>query len=88
MKFEQLYMSYKNLMYKVAIEMLGDSDYADDAVQQAFLSIIEYIDKLQNISNEKMPAFMATVTKRKAIDILRSKRKTVNVEFEENIFYI
>lgn len=40
-KFEQLYIMYKGLMFHVAMKILKNEFDAEDAVHQAFLSLIE-----------------------------------------------
>lgn len=40
-KFELLYWEYKDLMFYTANRILNHSQDAEDAVQQAFLSIIK-----------------------------------------------
>ena len=39
-KFEQLYIMYKGLMFHVAMKILKNEFDAEDAVHQAFLSLI------------------------------------------------
>ena len=40
-KFEQLYIMYKGLMFHVAMKILKNEFDAEDAVHQAFLSLIK-----------------------------------------------
>ena len=77
-KFEQLYIMYKGLMFHVAMKILKNEFDAEDAVHQAFLSLIE---NLKKISDVKCP-------KRKAIDIIRSRSKLVDMEFWESTYGI
>ncbi len=53
-KFEQLYIMYKGLMFHVAMKILKNEFDAEDAVHQAFLSLIE---NLKKISDVKYKAF-------------------------------
>lgn len=39
-KFERLYLRYRGLMFSVAMRLLSNEQDAEDAVHQAFLSII------------------------------------------------
>ena len=45
-KFEQLYIMYKGLMFHVAMKILKNEFDAEDAVHQAFLSLIENLKKI------------------------------------------
>ena len=48
-KFEQLYSQYRGLMYHVAMKILNNPHSAEDAVHQAFLSIIENLKKIPDV---------------------------------------
>ena len=49
-KFEQLYIMYKGLMFHVAMKILKNEFDAEDAVHQAFLSLIENLKKIRSRS--------------------------------------
>ena len=86
-QFEQLYIMYKGLMFHVAMKILKNEFDAEDAVHQAFLSLIE---NLKKISDVKCPtrAYIVIITERKAIDIIRSRSKLVDMEFWESTYGI
>lgn len=44
-KFEMLYDAYRNLMFFLANEILGDTQDSEDVVHQSFLKIIGILDK-------------------------------------------
>lgn len=82
-KFEQLYMRYRGLMFYIAQEILHNEQDSEDAVHQAFLSIIENMSKISGVNCPKTRAFVVIITERKAIDILRHRAKTVETDNEE-----
>ena len=84
-KFEQLYIMYKGLMFHVAMKILKNEFDAEDAVHQAFLSLIE---NLKNVKCPKTRAYIVIITERKAIDIIRSRSKLVDMEFWESTYGI
>ena len=47
-RFEQIYLKYRGLMYHVADGILHDRQEAEDAVHNAFLRIIKKFSKFQN----------------------------------------
>ena len=47
-KFERIYLRYRGLLFAVAMKILRNEQDAEDAVQQAFLSIIENLKKLSS----------------------------------------
>ena len=53
-KFEQLYIMYKGLMFHVAMKILKNEFDAEDAVHQAFLSLIENLKKIWMSNVQKL----------------------------------
>lgn len=84
-KFEQLYFQYRGLMYYVAMKILKNSHSAEDAVHQAFLSIIENLKKISDVDCPKTRSYVVIITERKAIDIARANSKIADIAFDETI---
>lgn len=82
-KLEQIYEQYRNLMFYVANRILNNTQDAEDSVHQAFLSIIDHINKISEPICDKTQAYVVTVVERKAIDIYRKKSKHIIVPLEE-----
>lgn len=82
-KFEQLYLRYRGMMFYVAMGVLHDGPNAEDAVHQAFLSVLENFEKLPEVESPKTQAYVVTVTERKAIDILRAEKTYVETEMDQ-----
>lgn len=77
-KFEKLYTDYKQTMFYAANRILKDSYEAEDAVHQAFLRIINHLDKIDENDHRKTKAFLIVVVENISIDIYR-KRKHDNI---------
>ena len=84
-KFERLYETYRGLMLYVANQILHNKDDAEDAVHQAFVSIIENLEKINEIDSPKTRSFCVIICERKAIDIYRAKRRILDADFNEAI---
>ena len=84
-KFEQIYLKYRGLMFYVAMKILHNEHNAEDAVHQAFLSILENLDKISNVECPKTQSYIVIIVERKAIDIIRTNTKIVNINFDETI---
>lgn len=82
-KFEKLYLKYRNLMFYVANEILKNQHDAEDAVHQAFLAMLKHLDKISEIDSPKTRSYVVIVVERKAIDILRLKKKENEIELNE-----
>ena len=78
--FETLYLHYRSLMLSVARRFLPEPQDAEDAVHQAFLSILKNFNKISVIDCPETRAFVVIIVERKALDILRSRQKTVPLE--------
>lgn len=82
-KLEALYRKYRLLMQSVAMKVLNNRQDAEDAVHQAFLSILKHLDKISDIHCPKTRAYVVIIVERKALDILRTKQRIVPTEPEE-----
>lgn len=84
-KFERVYNKYRYLMLHVANQILQNHHDAEDAVHQAFISIIENLDKISEVNSPKTRSYIVIITERKAIDLLRKIQKRQTLEFNEDI---
>lgn len=82
-KFEQLYLLYRGLMFAVAMRILHHEQDAEDAVHQAFLSIIEHLGKISVVNCPKTRAWVVIIVERKALDIVRTKSRHPKAEFDD-----
>ena len=84
-KFERVYNKYRYLMLHIAYQILQNRHDAEDAVHQAFISIIENIEKISDVDCPKTRSFVVIITERKAIDMLRHNSRRSTVELNEDI---
>lgn len=84
-KFERVYHKYRYLMLHIAKQILRNHHDAEDAVHQAFISIIENIEKISDVDSPKTRSFVVIITERKAIDLLRSNSRRSTLELNEDI---
>lgn len=73
-KFAGIYESYRHFMWYVANQKLQDAQLAEDAVQEAFFSLLRHLDKVEDIHSPKTKKFLATIVRSKAVDILRKQK--------------
>lgn len=81
-KIERVYFKYRNLMFYVANKILNNKQDAEDAVHQAFLAIIDHIEKISEPVCPKTQAFVVTIVERKAIDLYRKRNRTSVVSLD------
>ena len=73
-------------MFYTAMQILNHKQDAEDAVHQAFVSIIENLDKISEPECPKTRAYVVIIAERKALDIIRRKSKISHLEFDESMF--
>lgn len=77
---EKLYNDNRQQMYWVAFNILKDEHLAEDAVQEAFVRMIENLEKFEFISAKKQKALMSIIVKHIAIDMKRADKESVSEE--------
>lgn len=65
-----------------------ETTYGDVIHSRAFLSLIENLKKISDVKCPKTRAYIVIITERKAIDIIRSRSKLVDMEFWESTYGI
>ena len=56
-KFAELYEHYRAYMLKIAYDILNNTFDAEDALHNAFISISEHMDKVQDVSSKTTRGF-------------------------------
>lgn len=87
-KFEQIFYQYGGLMRYIANEILHNTHDAEDAVHDALTAIAENISKISDPKCQETRSYIVIITERKAIDIIRSRRRIVDADFNEELFGI
>ena len=79
-RFEQIYLKYRGLMYHVADGILHNRQDAEDAVHNAFLKIIKKFSKFQDAPDEDLARQIVAIARNEAISLLRKKKDTAPLE--------
>lgn len=82
-RFEGFYLLYRGLMYHVAMKLLHNEMDAEDAVHQAFLAILKHFSKIRVVDCPESRAYAVIIAERKAIDLLRERRRWSDEDPEE-----
>ena len=81
-RFTKLYETYEKKVYAVALRVLGDPDQAEDAAQQTWYRLLKNWERVTVLPWAETEGYAVTAAKNCALDILRSRRRTV--AFPEN----
>lgn len=84
-KFEEIYSTYRDMMAGIAMQILGNEQDAQDAVHQAFLSIIINIKKISKMKCPDLTGYIVIIVKNKSVDILRERKRIVDFDYNDNI---
>ena len=82
-KFEILYEKYRNLMYKVAFNVVKDEYFAEDAVHDTFVKIAKNMSEIGDVEDKKTRNFIMVVTKNTALDSYRKRTESADSAEED-----
>lgn len=81
-KFEALYKKHRAKMIRIAYGVLHDFGQAEDAVHNAFVSVANNINKIDDPNSYKSMGYVCRAAKTSAINLYnKEKRRNVNEEF-------
>lgn len=81
-KFVRIYERYRDTMYVTAYDVLRDDRLAEDAVHDAFLKIIDHLEKISEVESHKTKNFVVIIVRNKAIDLYRKRKRRGEVPLE------
>lgn len=74
-KIEQIFKDHHLMMYRISMKMLQSDSDAEDAVAQAFLSIMEHFGKISQLPGPQITPYCVVIVKNASYDILRKKNR-------------
>lgn len=83
-KFECIYLKYKDLMLNRAYDILHDSILAEDAVHNAFLSILKNLSKIKSVDKKETKGYVIVIVENAAKKIYNHEHKIHTLEYSEN----
>lgn len=81
--FKQQFLPYHPRLYRIAYALTGNSQDAEDILQDAYCKLWNKRNELPHINNTE--AFCVTLIKNLCFDLLRSTRMNLQEEMIENI---
>lgn len=79
----ELFKEYKQMMFKAAMGILHNKADAEDAVQDAFLWIINNLSKISEIPCCKRTVYFANITEHLAINVVKRQKRHPLEDIEE-----
>ena len=86
-KFAEIYNTYKDMMFRVAMSVLHNEALADEAVQDCLLKIAMRIDHMPNPGTNKINALIIIMVRNKSLNNLKAEHydKTEQISGTETI---
>ncbi|NLT14103.1 MAG: sigma-70 family RNA polymerase sigma factor [Clostridiales bacterium] len=86
-KAAELYRRFGRMMLSVARGILGDTGLSEDAVSEAFIKILENLDKIDLNDCYKTRGFVVVIVRNTAFNILKKQKRDKTVPIEDYIDY-
>ena len=87
-KVSQLYHEHKNWMLGYARRFVQDDHRAGDVVQSAFIRVIKYIDRMEDLSPRAMTGYLMRIVKSTAIDLERKTKHGTSLPPDSDEFLL
>lgn len=78
--FNRIYDDYHRQMEYVAYQILQNRQDAEDAIQEAFLSLSSHLDTLKNMEDFRIYYYVTETARNKAIDLLRKRKDALSYD--------
>lgn len=82
-KFEEIYRLYHNKMLHTANRILHDRHAAEDMTHQAFLKIIDNLEKISDVNSPKTKAFVVIIVERLSINEYNRRKRHPEDDLDE-----
>ncbi|MDR1690057.1 MAG: sigma-70 family RNA polymerase sigma factor [Clostridiales bacterium] len=82
-KFEELYILYRQDMFKMAMSILHTEHAAEDAVHDAFLSLVNNLSKIAEINCPQTHAYLIIIVKNAALKIFNKGKRDFAEDIDE-----
>lgn len=79
----ELFKTYRQMMFKIALGILHNETDAEDVVQDAFLWIINNLDKVSQIPCCERGGYFASIIEHRAIDLCRKRNNHPTDDIDE-----
>lgn len=84
-KFTQIYYTYKDRMFCVAMNVLHDATLAEEVVQDSFLKIAKIISDFSDPTCSKTASLIVIIVRNTSYDCLRKEKPGSTVPFDEAV---
>lgn len=80
--FQHEFIVMEKKLYRLAYGILKNRYDAEDVVHDAFIKAVENINQLRDM--DKLPYWLCTITRNKALEKYNKKKREISIEYEVN----
>ena len=80
LSFEEIYNDNKNILYNCAYSILRDEPSAEDAVQDAFVSLARNFEKTKQMERNQIRGYMIIIVRNAAFKLYNKRKREVAAE--------
>lgn len=81
--FEEFYLSHRQTMVYVANQILHDQALAEDVTHDAFLRIINHLEKISDAKCNKTRNFIVLIVRNIALDYYRKSKRLAETSYDD-----
>lgn len=82
--FLELYDTYKDLLYWIALRKTDSIEDAEECVQETFFYVAKHFDKIGEIKSKRTKCYLSTIVTGFAIDIYNDFQKSELISNDDN----
>jgi len=82
-KFEKIYEEYRSGMYRIALQVLNNREDAENIVHDAFVVLIDHLDKIDKIYDYRTWGYLASIVRSRAINYYNREKRKVSFAPED-----
>ncbi len=83
-KFIELYDTYKDLLYWIALKRTNNIEDAEECVQETFFYVAKHFEKIGEVQSKRTKCYLSTIVTGFAIDIYNESGKIIIASDEDN----
>lgn len=85
-KFIELYDTYKDLLYWIALNRTKNIEDAEECVQETFFYVAKNFEKIDEVNSKRTKCYLSTIVTGFAIDIYKDSQKIdVNLNDDDDL---
>lgn len=82
-KFTELYNTYKDLLYWIALRKTNSVEDSEECVQETFFYVAKHFEKIGEVKSKRTKSYLSAIVTGFAIDIYNNSKKVNTVSLDD-----